>query len=310
MEDLPGKIPIFILAGQDPLQSRDPEYLPSSEIISGNKGLIPLPTGVCLAQELILRLRKSGCFCDPILIGPAEDYRKKIDCKLVDCHGSLKHTLNTLVEIIRKRLDPEKPLAIITYDILPTVDEITALIRDSYLPEAECIFWGQLINSSPEQMGAGHWKPFYRLRISKNGPSHHFYPGHLLIIRPCGLRIRELIYLMDLVYRFRNGNLGIRGVQMSLRGLGYFLYRDLANLFSGKPSLLLYSFLINSLIAYFKLIIGSITVHEFESSMKTGFVRHAFQSHHCNRPLVMSQIKTKSFAKDIDTRSELLEATD
>ena len=304
---MPDRLPILVLAGSDRQPAPVPRQLKADDRLTGLKGALRLPSGRCLAGELVERLKKSERFEDPILIGPRKVYAGNVDCEIVDVEGDLAMTLAQIRQLIRNRFDLSSPVAFSTCDILPTPDEIRRLLAESYDPHASCFFWGELIEAQPQQMGASRWKPSYHFLSDVGQPLKNLYPGHLMIARPAALRMRLASHLLQLVYSHRNLDHHKRYLRMILRGLGRLIAEDFRNLFSFKPPLLSISIPYFSLRAYFKFRRQRLTVPEFAQHFAKVFL-HNDHHQHTNGPAVVFAITPiVSFAKDIDTKAELAE---
>lgn len=301
------RIPVIVLGGSDMQPGPVPSGMSPDNMLTGYKGTLRLASGRCLAGELIERLRRSGRFEDPVLVGPRDIYQPLVDCEVVDVIGNLSTTLQRVREFIRNRYSLSAPLAVSTCDILPTGEEIGELLETCYDPVSGSVFWGELVAAQPEQMGASAWKPGYLLPPDDGLPLENFYPGHLVIIRPAALRIRLTNYLLQLAYRYRNRDLRHRRWRMFVRGLGRLALQDCRNLLSLQLPILSIAIPYYCFRAYRRFRKGELSVPDFARHVAKVFVHRSFHRQINPPPVVFSQTSILSLAKDIDTKSELAE---
>lgn len=295
-------IPLIILGGSDGQSGPVPDALHASEMLSGFKGALMLPSGRCLAAELINRYRQTGRFTEPILLGPPEIYSHLVDCEVVRVNGSLVNTLRRVWELIHERFDPGQPVAISACDILPTSNEIQELLADGYDRNPSCSFWWQIILAEPHAMGASDWKPRYGLRESAEGELRTAYPGHLVILRPAAIRMELLITFLGLCYRYRNLPIHRRLFPMLGRGLALLIGQDIRNLSRLQLPILTVTIPWHVLRAYREVRTGRFTIERFERhAARVALHRRARQ----RGSLVISPTDLTSFAKDIDSQREL-----
>lgn len=299
-------LPILILAGSDQRPGPVGPGLTADAMLSGYKGALALPSGRCLAAELVERLRQSGKFADPLLIGPLSIYERLVDCEVIDVTGTLDRTLSRVMRLLQERFPPDQPVAISTCDILPTVEEINQIMESGYGPHAECHFWWQIVTAEPPTLGASSWKPRYGLRTVPGAPLLTVYPGHLVIIRPSALRLELLIGLLVAIYRYRNRPLKKRFLPMLRDGLLLLARHDFRNLRRGQLPILTVSIPWHILRAYLGIRRGTLTLPEFERHLAGTVVHRDFRD---GMPFVISMTQAMSFAKDIDTLGELREVT-
>ena len=186
------RLPIIILGGSDQRPSTVPQQLASTDMLTGFKGATPLPWGRTLAGELIHRIGLTQRFARPIVIGPQRVYQGQVDADVVDAEGSLVVTIRTAMRAITQRFDPAQPVAIMACDVLPTVEELQAVLDDDYQPHRQCMFWWQLVPATRQQLAASHWKPAYPIRPTPDSEPLTLYPGHLVILRPQSLRVGQI----------------------------------------------------------------------------------------------------------------------
>ncbi len=126
------KYPILILAGSDQRSGPMPRSLDATQMLSGFKGTLPMPSGRCLVSELVDRFRASGRFEEPIIVGPQSVFEGLVDCEVVDVHGSLVATLECVCDLMQSRFPGDAQIAVSACDILPTVAEIRQLVETSF----------------------------------------------------------------------------------------------------------------------------------------------------------------------------------
>lgn len=298
-------MPLLILAGSDRRPGPVPANLSAEQMLRGTKGALPLPWGKCLVAELIERFRGSGCFADPLLVGPRDVYGELVDCEIIDVSGTLAATLGRVLALIDERFDDSAPLAVSTCDILPTAGEIRELLDTAWEPHRDCSFWWQLITCRPEDLEASAWKPHYRMR-GPGGELQTVYPGHLAVLRPKRLRLELLNRLLAAAYRSRNRTLRQRFLPMLLRGVGLLVAQDLKNLARGQWPVLTFSVPWHCLQVYSGLRKARLTFAELERHIGRSIVHRRYRR--SERPVVVSPTSLLWFAKDIDTLQELDEA--
>ena len=295
---------VYILAGSDSRPGPVPDALDASMMLRGYKGAIPLPAGHCLLQELILRIRASGLFTDPVVVGPREVYTDLVDARIVDVTGSLADTLSVLRDELYRNSDLNEPVAFIACDILPSVEELRAIIETGYAAHTDSCLWGQLVRAEPDAMGASSWKPRYHFQSEDGGEPLTLFPGHLIVARPSALRLRLTNHLLQLAYRHRNLNLRRRPIPMIFKGLGRLIREDFRNLFRGQLPILTWSIPWHCLTAFQKFQKGQLTVSGFSRSVMKVLLHR--DRHQTDPPAVVFSLSDAcSFAKDIDTQVEL-----
>ena len=306
---MPARLAIIVLAGSDPYPAPVPHGLKREDMLSGYKGSHRLPWGPCLAGELVERVKESDRFEEPILLGPRRLYEGQVNCEIVDVDGNLMTTLRRAFQVIRSRFSLYSPIALSTCDILPTPDEISHLLETCYDPYRKCMFWWQLVEAQPSDLGASAWKQSYQIHPDVGQPPKELYPGHLVIARPGALRTSLTIRILEAAYRYRSLNIHKRHFRMIARVLGRLAAEDFRHLFLFKFPALTVSIPYHGLRAYYKLRRQQLTLPDFEYAVAKAFLRSEF--HHCarGRPVVFAITQIQSFAKDIDTKAELAEAS-
>lgn len=225
------RLPIIILGGSDNHPSTVPKELSSADMLTGFKGAQRLPWGRTLAGELIHRIRLTGQFEDPVLIGPRRVYHDDVDAEVVNAEGSLFVTIRAAMNVIARRFNPAEPVAIAACDVLPTADDLRDVLKNDYLPYRQSMFWWQMVQASPEELGASRWKPAYQIRPAAAEAPVSLYPGHLVIVRPESLRVGLASSMLELAYRYRNRDMHHRYVPLVFRSLSRLLAEDIRNLF-------------------------------------------------------------------------------
>ncbi len=302
------RLPIVILGGSDRQASTVPQQLSSAEMLSGFKGAAPLPWGRTLAGELIHRIGLTQRFARPILIGPQRVYQGQVDADVVDAEGSLVVTIRTAMRAITQRFDPAQPVAIMACDVLPTVEELQAVLDDDYQPHRQCMFWWQLVPATRQQLAASHWKPAYPIRPTPDSEPLTLYPGHLVILRPQSLRVGLASSLLELAYRYRNRDIRRRYIPLALRSLSRLLAEDLRNLFRLQLPVLTVSLPCRGLWGYYRFRRGKLTLAQCETNLARLLLHRQYHHAAGGRPVVVAISPVLSLAKDIDTHGELAEA--
>ncbi|MHB8971695.1 MAG: hypothetical protein ACYC3X_12040 [Pirellulaceae bacterium] len=302
---IPDRLPIIILAGSDSRPGDAPAGVPRDAVLAGPKGTLTLRSGRCLAAELIDRVRASQRFGEPLLLGSRSEYAGKVDCEIRHVEGSLLQTLRELAKIVQERFAGEQPFAVTSCDILPSAADFRQLLDRNYAPHAAAMFWWQMIESQPEAMGAGAWKPYYRLPPDVGQEPRSLYPGHVVIARAGALRFPLMNRLLQLAYRYRNRVLEKRYVGITWGGLGTLLAQDLRNLGKLQCPMLTLQIPYVGLRAYFRYRRGQATMRDVENFLAKAFVHRGYQRAAGGRPVVIAISPLAAFAKDIDTRAEL-----
>ena len=301
------RIPIIVLAGSDLRPSAVPDGMQQEDMLTGPKGTIQLHTGRCLAAELVARIRASGCFAEPLLLGPAKWYDGQIDCEIVNVEGTLLQTLRQLTRTVTDRFPGHQPIAITACDILPSAGDFEQLIEQDYKPHAETMFWWQMIEALPQEMGASSWKPSYRMPSEPGQAPLVLYPGHVVIARPDALRLQLINRLLELAYRYRNRVLERRYIGVTLGALGSLLAQDVRNLAEFQLPVLTVALPYVGLRDFFKYRRGKATLRDHEYFLTKTFLHRRYHQAAEGRPVVISTTNLPSFAKDIDTKAELEE---
>lgn len=302
MSDL---LPIIILAGGNDQLETVPEGLTGRDMLRGFKGAAPLPSGRCIAGELIQRVCESERFTEPVLVGPQRVYRGLVDCEIADTRGDLLATITGLTGLLTRRY-PERPVAVSACDILPTAEDLRTLLDQSYAPHAASGLWWQMVAAEPEEMGVSSWKPSYRLRLSPDEPLLNLYPGHLLILRPCAVRLDWFNRFLMLAYRYRNRSVYERVVRITLRAMGLWLADDFRRAASFQWPGRAVAAPWGIFRTYRKYCLQRLTVPELADELGRQ-VMTPDRLPGVEHPVAMAVTRIRSFAKDIDTQQELAE---
>ena len=297
------RIPLLILAGSDLVPGPLPPTPFQGQMLSGFKGKLELPSGKTLAAELVDRYRASDRFQEPVLFGPKSVYEGLVDCEIVDVSGNLAKTMERVRDCARTRWPADTPVAVSASDILPTPAEIRDLLETSYDPHPDCKFWWQVIPAEPEALGPSAWKPHYEVRPARNEEPQAMFPGHLVIFHPGAVRLDLLIRLMELVYRYRNRPHRKRAFPMLVRGIGTLAAQDGRNLLRAQLPILTATIPWHILRAYAQFRRKTLTIAELESRLAKVLLHRQYRSQ--RGAFIIAQTQILSFAKDIDSQSEL-----
>ena len=300
MSDL---LPIIILAGGNERVETIPDGFTADDLLRGYKGAVKLPSGRCLAGELIERICESGRFEEPVLVGPRRIYRDLVDCEISDTTGELLATITELTHLLTERY-PGRPVAVSACDILPTATDFRELLDESYAPYSNSGLWWQMVAAEPGEMGVSGWKPSYRMRLSPEGPLLNLYPGHLLILQARAIRLDWFNRFLMLAYRFRNRSIYERMIRITLRALGLWLTDDLGRIASFQWPGRVVSAPYGIFKTYGKYCQERLTVPELAAEL-TRQIMVPGRTRALDHPVAMVVTRIRSFAKDIDTRTEL-----
>ena len=302
MSDL---LPIIILAGGNDRLETIPDGFTAGDMLRGFKGAVKLPSGRCLAGELVERMRESGRFEEPIVVGPRRVYGDLVDCEIADTTGDLPATITEFSSLLTRRY-PGRPVAVCACDILPTAADFRTLLDESYFPHAGSGLWWQLIEAQPEDMGVSGWKPSYRLRPGSEEPPLNLYPGHLVILRSDAVRLDIFNRFLMLAYRFRNRGVYERVIRITLRALGLWLADDLRRIGSLRWPGRIVAAPYGIFRTYRRYSLERLTVPDLAAEL-TRQIMEPRRTGGFDHPVAMVVTRIRSFAKDIDTRPELEE---
>ena len=299
------RLPIIILAGGNDRLETIPDGLTAGDMLRGFKGAVKLPSGRCLAAELIERIRESGRFEEPVLVGPQRVYRDLVDCEISDTTGDLLATLTALTALLTGRYG-DRPVAVSACDILPTASDFRQLLDESYAPHAGSGLWWQMIAADSAEMGVSGWKPSYRMSAAPGGPLLNLYPGHLLIVRASAIRLDWFNRFLMLAYRFRNRSVYERVIRITLRVLGLWLADDLRSVASFRWPGRVVAAPYGIFRTYVRYCLERLAVSDLAAEL-TRQIMAPGRTRGFDHPVAMAVTRIRSFAKDIDTRPELEE---
>ena len=302
MSDL---LPVLVMAGGNDQVETIPDGVAPEDILRGFKGAVRLPSGRCIAGELIQRMRDSRRFEDPILVGPRHVYGDLVDCEISDTTGDLLANIQRFATLLSERY-PARPVAVSACDILPTAEDFRDLLDRGYAPSAECGLWWQMIASDPEEMGVSSWKPSYRMRPGPREPLLNLYPGHLLVLRPDAIRLDWFNMFLMMAYRYRNRSIYERLIRITLRAVGLWLEEDWRLLRNFRCPGRTFAAPYGILKTYLRYTLRRLTVPDLAAELSRQIIVRDDDGG-MPRPVVMTVTGIRSFAKDIDTRRELEE---
>ena len=298
-------LPVLVMAGGNDRVETIPEGVAPDDVLKGFKGAVRLPSGRCIAGELIQRMRDSRRFEDPVLVGPRHVYGDLVDCEISDTPGDLLANIRRFAALLTERY-PERPVAVSACDILPTAEEFRSLLDEGYAPSAGSGLWWQMIAAEPREMGVSSWKPSYRMRPAPREPLLNLYPGHLLVLRPNAVRLDWFNMFLMMAYRYRNRSVYERVIRITLRAVGLWLEEDgrlLRNFrCPGRTVAAPYGILKT----YLRYTARRLTVPELAAELSRQIMVRD-DAGDMPHPVAMTVTRIRSFAKDIDTRGELEE---
>ena len=299
------RLPILVMAGGNDRVETIPEGLPADEVLRGFKGAVRLPSGRCIAAELVERMRDSGRFEEPILVGPRRVYEDLVDCEISDTSGDLLANIQRFSTLLTERF-PRRPVAVSACDILPTAGEFRSLLDEGYAPCADSGLWWQMVAATPAEMGVSRWKPSYPMRPAAGQPLVNLYPGHLLILRADALRLDWFNLFLTLAYRFRNRSVYERLIRVMVAAVGLWLKEDGLLLRQGRVPGYTVAAPCGMVKTYLRYALGRVTVPQLAAEL-TRQIMAPDQEGIVRRPALLAVTRIRSFAKDIDTRRELEE---
>lgn len=298
-------LPVLVMAGGNDRVETVPEGVAPDDVLKGFKGAVRLPSGRCIADELIQRMRDSRRFEDPVLVGPRYVYGDLVDCEISDTTGDLLANIRRFATLLTERY-PERPVAVSACDILPTAEEFRSLLDEGYTPSAGSGLWWQMIAAEPREMGVSSWKPSYRMRPAPREPLLNLYPGHLLVLRPNAVRLDWFNMFLMMAYRYRNRSIYERLIRITLRAVGLWLEEDWRRLrrvrCPGRTLAAPYGILKT----YLRYTARRLTVPELAAELSRQIMVRD-DAGGMPHPVAMTVTRIRSFAKDIDTRRELEE---
>ncbi len=305
------RIPLTILGGSD----QKPGQLPSSgsakRPITGCKG-IDLRIGdrplACYIAEQFL---ESGAFGPIYVVGPLDAYQEVVVSSSIsevfDSDAGFSGNIRTGIEAMRER-HPLGQLAMVTCDILPTLEDIGTCVAD-YRSAAPNDLWFPLVRV-PEQasrLGASAWKPRYRISVpgKETEPlSVPVLPGHLAIFDPEAIRLNIIYRLLDIAYQSRNRPVLYRRAFVTRQMILGLLYRDLLNVLSLRLPTLTWDTAVHGGRAALHLSDGTLSQANLEKAARRIFVRRAHRRVQVDSVVRTPILEALSLARDIDTLEE------
>ncbi len=298
-------IPLIILAGGDRTPVRLPEEGAGKHPLAGLKGFDIRLGNRPIVDLLLDRLRAAEAF-DPIyLAGPTSVYGESHQgARVIDTDGTLGENISVSIEEATK-VHPSGPLAFITCDVLPDLEDLRRLLGD-YEEHSPLTFWFALIlaPADPEQLGASSWKPQYRIRQEGSETASRILPGHLVIIEPSRARLDVASRAFELSYESRNRPIAYKLFYIVGNIILFLLSLDLKRLLRFRPPTLTISLITNGIRLAWKLRKGTITNTELAERLRRIFVkRNRRQPDRCRIALMDAM----TLARDIDTVEEAAE---
>ncbi len=299
-----GTIPLIILAGGDRTPTRLPEKGAGKHPISGLKGFDIRIGDQSMVDLLLERLRPAEAF-DPIfLAGPVAVYGEtRQGARVIDTDGSFGENIDTSVRQVMA--EHPGPLAFITCDVLPDLDQLRLLLED-YRRHSPLTFWYPLILApeTPEQLGASSWKPQYRIRKDRSSPALGVLPGHLVFVEPSHFRLDLVERVLELSYASRNRPIAYRFFYIVSRILSFLLGQDLKRLLRLRPPTFTVTLIVNGILLAWRLRQETITADELAKRLRRILVKGSQDRADRGRVALLDAM---TLAKDIDTMEEAAE---
>ena len=311
------KLPIVILGGSDRRPGAVPTGADSYHFIAGYKGAELKVADGPLIGELLERIRASGAFDCIYVAGPRKVYRDLVDCSIIDTDSNVGQNIRAAVKQVQKIHGRETGVAFITYDVLPTAEEIAELTARLTRGERSDASAGEELPRSPalalslvtekQDLGASVWKPKYRIRPEPGEDPIAFLPGHLAVAWPSKLRTGLFYRTLQLAYQERNKDYDHRRRTILLQLLRLLLWRDFLNLFRLYPPTLTYSVLRHGLRAFMRWRKGELDLRELRWAIGKVIVRRRHFRELELQAVRIAVTAHTSFAKDFDTEEEIEE---
>lgn len=298
-------LPVLVMAGGNDQVETIPEGVAPEDVLKGFKGAVRLPSGRCIAGELVQRMRDSRRFEDPVLVGPRRVYGDLVDCEISDTTGDLLANIQRFATLLTERY-PDRPVAVSACDILPTAEEFRALLDEGYGPSAGSGLWWQMIAAEAEEMGVSSWKPSYRMRPARREPLLNLYPGHLLVLRANAVRLDWFNMFLMMAYRYRNRSIYERMIRIILRAVGLWLEEDWRLLRNFRCPARTLAAPYGILKTYLRYSARRLSVPDLAAELSRQIMVRD-DAGNMPHPVAMTVTRIRSFAKDIDTRRELEE---
>ncbi len=298
-------LPLIILAGGDRTPTRLPEEGADKHPLSGIKG-IDIRLGERPIVDLLLeRLRAVEAFWPIYIAGPAAAFgAERQGARVIDTDGTFGENLTTSLEAVMA-VHPSGPLAFITCDVLPDLEDLRLLLED-YRRHLPLTFWYPLIPSpaDPELLGASAWKPQYRIKGEGSRQASRVLPGHLAIIEPSRFRLDLSARVSELSFKSRNRPIGYRLVYIVSRILAFLLGQDLKRLSRLRPPTLTVKLVVNGILLASSLRRGTITDTELADRLRRILVKESRDRPDRGR---IALLDAMTLARDIDTVEEAAE---
>ena len=304
-----GTLPLIILAGGDRKPTRLPKSGADKRPLSGLKG-IDIRLGESSIVDLLLeRVHATAAFGPIYLAGPASVYgEERQGVQVIDTDGTFGDNIETSISRAMEE-HPSGPLALITVDVLPDVEELKRLL-DDFENHRPLAFWFALIRSpdDPKQLGNSSWKPKYRIasedaEAAKTGArdATTVLPGHLIIFEPSCWRLDIAFKTFALAFKTRNRAIGYRLFFIIRHIVLFLLAKDLGRILRFRLPTLSVVVLTHALVIGTKLRRGALTASEMADRFCRIFVKSKDQNRLRGR-IVLTDALT--LAKDIDTFEE------
>lgn len=297
-----GTIPLIILAGGDRTATRLPEKGADKHPITGLKGFDIQLGGHAMVDVLLERLRPSAAFGPIYIAGPIEVYGEaREEARVIDTDGSFGENVDTSVHEVMKE-HPTGPVAFITCDVLPDLEELQLLLED-YRQHRPLAFWYPLIltPTDPEKLGASSWKPQYRIRPDGSKEASGVLPGHLVIVEPSRFRLELVSRVFGLAYKSRNRSIGYRFFYIVSQVLLYVLGQDLRRVLKLRPPTFTITLMFHAIWMSWRLRQGTITASELAERLRQLLIKKDREKSNRGRVALLNAM---TLAKDIDTLEE------
>lgn len=298
-------IPLIILAGGDRTPTRLPEKGAGKHPISGLKGFDIRLGDQSMVDLLLERLRPAEAFGPIYIAGPTAVYgEERQGARVIDTDGSFGENIDTSVKQVMAE-HPSVPLALITCDVLPDLEELRLLLED-YRSHRPLTFWYPLIlaPTDPELLGASSWKPQYRITTEGSQQASGVLPGHLVFVEPSRFRLDLVSRVFELSYSSRNRPIGYRFFYIVSHILTFLLGQDLKRVLKLRPPTFTITLIINGILLAWKLRQGTITTAELAKRLRLLLVKDSGEGADRGRVAVLDAM---TLAKDIDTMEEATE---
>jgi len=300
-------LPLIILAGGDRQPTRLPEGGADKRPLSGLKGVDIRLGDRSIVDLLLERLHAAEAFGPIYLAGPSSVFgEERQGVQVVDTDGTFGENIETSISHVMAE-QPDTPLALITVDVLPDVEELKRQL-DDFDRHRPLAFWFALVRSpeDPEQLGNSSWKPKYRIAsedgvASEDGAATTVLPGHLIIIEPSCWRLDIAFKTFALAFKTRNRAIGFRLFFIIRHIVLFLLAKDLGRILHFRLPTLSAIVLTHALVIGTKLKRGALTASEMADRFCRIFVKSKDQ-HRLRGRIVLTDALT--LAKDIDTFEE------